>query len=769
MRVNKFTTVIFFTLAIITLSCAEQGNTYELSTALSEKAFYSTSDEIIELSPPNSQNCQLNFILANAWREKKELKKAMMYYANSCFDKKYNFNLRLFPQPVYSFVEVSKGRSIFFSDSAYQIASIFYEYGEHEYVLKFTSLVDDDRSALYRDSVILRSKSLQKLNRLTKAADELKKLASSYRDPGSQYMIQMRLGAVYESAGDFQRAVDSYINVIKSESGEWQNEAAAKRITFLVTEKRIRIEDAEKNAYYAQGLFDSKDYDRAVNVADSIHQKERPLIAEIVKIKCLTLKSQSKAISFLKEREGKPGYEELLLEHANTLWGRGNKYEAVKSYDRLTSSSNREISERVLQRLSFFYEERNRPELVKYMELYIKRFPDRPESGRFAWLSGRYYMKSGNNSRANEYFTRGIKNYPDSSYTSYCRFWQNKLKLPGKKDDPDHLLEELAVHNPDTYHALTLLKQRADRSESSKLIELYSAAKKDGNINRMRLYHSLLFIKTGYNQACAERAKQINSSLKERYREAHSLFSSPGYSGNYKRLLEKIEAYFYAGDISSVNREIGIIPDNDQESQRDAALALTLYSIRHHYYNYASFYGFKLLGHMKLKENLSLLPEEFSKALYPYAFKDCVNRESKSFNVRNSLLLSLMKVESNFNYNAVSPVGAKGLMQLMPPTARGIANELKIHSYDLSDPCTSIRFGAHYIAWLDRYYHGQIEFMVAGYNAGAGNVDRWRANTKNKDMDFFSEFTPFDETRDYIFRTKKYLVQYESVYKNSRQ
>jgi soluble lytic murein transglycosylase len=102
----------------------------------------------------------------------------------------------------------------------------------------------------------------------------------------------------------------------------------------------------------------------------------------------------------------------------------------------------------------------------------------------------------------------------------------------------------------------------------------------------------------------------------------------------------------------------------------------------------------------------------------------------------------------------------------MPLTARGIARETGITDYNLKDPCTSIKFGAHYIAWLDRYYKGQIELMVAGYNAGAGNVDTWLKRFKDKDIDYISEFTPYPETRDYIFRTKKFMIQYRAAYRS---
>jgi soluble lytic murein transglycosylase len=169
---------------------------------------------------------------------------------------------------------------------------------------------------------------------------------------------------------------------------------------------------------------------------------------------------------------------------------------------------------------------------------------------------------------------------------------------------------------------------------------------------------------------------------------------------------------------------------------------------------------------MNINENPAFIPREFAEILFPYAFIDCVNKESRKYSVEPELILSMMKVESNFNHKAVSPAGATGLMQLMPGTAKDISKKLSLSKYELSDPCTSIKFGTNYIAWLDRYYKGHIEHMIAAYNAGAGNVNRWIKRPHNHDADYFSEFAPYDETRDYIFRTKKYKIQYESIYKN---
>ncbi len=85
-------------------------------------------------------------------------------------------------------------------------------------------------------------------------------------------------------------------------------------------------------------------------------------------------------------------------------------------------------------------------------------------------------------------------------------------------------------------------------------------------------------------------------------------------------------------------------------------------------------------------------------------------------------------------------------------------------SYDLKDPCTSIRMGAHYLKWLKGYFNNDFEEMVAGYNAGAGNVNKWKKNRDYEDDDYFIALLPFDETRGYILRTRKFHMQYEIVY-----
>lgn len=94
---------------------------------------------------------------------------------------------------------------------------------------------------------------------------------------------------------------------------------------------------------------------------------------------------------------------------------------------------------------------------------------------------------------------------------------------------------------------------------------------------------------------------------------------------------------------------------------------------------------------------------------------------ANEFGVSPNLALALMAQESGGNPNALSPVGATGIMQVMPATGAGIAQELGITSYDLTDPATNVQFGMYYLnGKLQRYGH---DWGLAAYNWGPGAVD----------------------------------------------
>jgi soluble lytic murein transglycosylase len=137
-----------------------------------------------------------------------------------------------------------------------------------------------------------------------------------------------------------------------------------------------------------------------------------------------------------------------------------------------------------------------------------------------------------------------------------------------------------------------------------------------------------------------------------------------------------------------------------------------------------------------------------------------------------SLAHGIMRQESSFDRAAISPVGARGIMQLMPATARQTADKLSA-SYDLgrltSDPSYNITLGSAYFARLMDYWGGYAPLAVASYNAGIGNVRKWIANNgdprqRGVDIVAWIEDIPFQETRGYVQRVLENTVVYDSLY-----
>ncbi len=152
------------------------------------------------------------------------------------------------------------------------------------------------------------------------------------------------------------------------------------------------------------------------------------------------------------------------------------------------------------------------------------------------------------------------------------------------------------------------------------------------------------------------------------------------------------------------------------------------------------------------------------KYLYPMPYSEPVIKYSSRAGIDPFLLVAIMKVESNFDPDAVSPKGARGLMQIMPETGQWIAGQINLQPYHsdlLFDPETNICLGAWYIANLENEFKENRIIILAAYNGGRGNVRRWLnegvITWEVKDIDSI----PFPETKNFI---RKVLWNYK-VYK----
>ena len=122
-------------------------------------------------------------------------------------------------------------------------------------------------------------------------------------------------------------------------------------------------------------------------------------------------------------------------------------------------------------------------------------------------------------------------------------------------------------------------------------------------------------------------------------------------------------------------------------------------------------------------------------------FGDLIFATARRHGVNPALVAAMVRAESAFDRNAVSVKGARGLLQLMPATARRFGVE---HGR-LFDPAANLEAGVRYLKWLRGRFADDLPLVLAAYNAGEGNVDR------------YGGVPPFRETRDYIERVYRFL------------
>jgi soluble lytic murein transglycosylase len=152
-------------------------------------------------------------------------------------------------------------------------------------------------------------------------------------------------------------------------------------------------------------------------------------------------------------------------------------------------------------------------------------------------------------------------------------------------------------------------------------------------------------------------------------------------------------------------------------------------------------------------------PPWFERIRYPLRYSEFVRVHAREHGLDPALLAAVIYQESKFRPSAKSSSGAIGLMQLTPATAKGIALRTGGHAFrtsDLYDPEINIRYGAWYLDNLFKKY-GDEHLVLAAYNAGQGNVDRWRAN---------NEPIQFAETRAYVERVEDLKSIYRSAWRS---
>lgn len=153
---------------------------------------------------------------------------------------------------------------------------------------------------------------------------------------------------------------------------------------------------------------------------------------------------------------------------------------------------------------------------------------------------------------------------------------------------------------------------------------------------------------------------------------------------------------------------------------------------------------------------------------YPLAHDRLVWGESRKADIDPYLVLGLMRQESTYNAIAVSRVGARGAMQIMPRTGHllaDLAHDTEYTARDLEDPTIAVGYGISYLGLLMKRFEGAYPLAIASYNGGPHNMSYWLEGTGSEmPMDAFVEHIPFRETRDYVKKVSSGYARYLALH-----
>lgn len=304
-----------------------------------------------------------------------------------------------------------------------------------------------------------------------------------------------------------------------------------------------------------------------------------------------------------------------------------------------------------------------------------------------------------------------------STLSMKLKFWvAHTVELNKKKGLAIELYQQIIAENPLTYYAIVSIKNLTNLKDSQNIPSQFF--KVSEGINPLKLH--LADFSQNYIDALVRLKLWDRFNTKELSRAEILMVTNADV--NFLKAPQT--------EISNINIKEGSL-----------ILMASVFSANNNYIA-----GFAIiqqaLAEKKIAHNTALL-----KALFPNLYHEDIKKLDGD--IDPIILLSLIRQESGFNPRARSVVGARGLMQIMPTTAKLLNRRVKAN--DLEKPDTNLKLGIQYFKYLMKKYDNNLVYVLSAYNAGENRVTRWQRDIfKSDSMLHTIEMIPFNETRDYV-------------------
>lgn len=565
------------------------------------------------------------------------------------------------------------------------------------------------------------------------------KYAGRYKSTGTLLVMQAQRALDTKSH-------DAAANLVKEIQVRMPTSSAARDAKGLAKELRkngfaAQLElTPEERLRQARELYDSHNHARAIRTADKLMDDTQ----KKSETWCRALALQAE--SWARKRE---------------------QTRSIPYFEQLVKECDSYLEPKVLYRgVNAAYKAGKKDQAILWADLLAARFPEASVCEDALLFVARIHDRDGEIDEVNRTVERILRDFPNGDMVpdaAWLQVWS--LYRGGKYDEALTAIDTLAPNLPrradyrsdgrlDYWAGRILLKQKKRKAARARFEEV------------LRQYPMSWYALLSYLRL--EEQKKGNGSKGLAAARKQSVATLPD-------LAAVLAAAGQAGlDLERVFLFLRMELFEEAQEELDAALVATDSSV--HSRLLAAFL-YDRAGRYPLSHNLlrRKLPEyryaypqkedsRWWREAYPYPFQELVESNGKSEQVPWSMIIAIMREESGFAPAIESYAHALGLMQLLQKTASWVAGK-QVSRQSLRQPEQNIPLGAKYLRYLlNKFHHPAL--AVAGYNSGPGGVYKTLKRTRNRAIDEFVEFIPYDQTRRYTKRVLSTAWSYQLLYGN---
>lgn len=568
-----------------------------------------------------------------------------------------------------------------------------------------------------------------------------------------QSQLILSLARTYEAGGELESALDMLINLTDS-SPEYKEE-----LTIFLRKHEQNLTDTGINTQHLRTMLSKSSLTQTgtPELEDNKFVSEHPDILEFYDTvgQGETLEVLEKGLILLTRYPGRPETPQIIQKLDQAIIQHLDNHSWPVVLDAIT----RLYPPEKLSRLGLYFWRAQKPEIAaEFYKKIIEQYPLRTGlSHKAIYFLGRIYEDIKNYDVAIGHYSRLIDEYSDGPYTTAALFkipWI--MRLQGNFQEATKNFDRLI----DFYSSKTL----------ASIQEHYP----DGNG----------FLSAAYYWQAQTLAKLQNPEGEQRYLEKlilefpwdfYSMLARENLNLSLRDFLlqnfpQEIDTRFLGlGDIDRkhLSRAEKLIAIGFHEAAADQLLQISTTEDRPAFMfylsrllNQAGRYQESIVASWQIARQNKAMTSDLARVLFPQAFIKVIETSAQGYKIDPLLILSLMRQESAFNPQVISSAKAVGLMQLMPATARQVAESLSMDSPDaeqLKIPQTNIKLGTEYLSKLLTIFDDNLVYAVAAYNAGPNKVKEWLESRSELSDYEFIESIPYKETRGYV---KKVLSNY---------